>query len=189
MVERPAHTPPTMGLTQAAKACGVSVSTLRRRKEQLVAAGAKITDKGWQIPIPVLVSLGYLSSTTPASEAPPEKQLAPVLESLVMPPVETPPNELEKLRSKLAEAETRAQVAEAISAERERIIQVQAAALRMLERGNSDTPTRAPVEGVPDNPSDIPRDTSVESPQKPKIPAPPETSRGVFKKLFGFGRN
>ena len=180
-----------MGLTQAAKACGVSVSTLRRRKDKLVAAGTKITDKGWQIPIPALVSLGYLSGTTP-----PEKPMTPLVEPPLEPPleppvilpVETPINEVEKLRSKLAEAETRAQVAEAISAERERIIQVQAAALRMLERGNVETPTRAPIEEVPDNPSSTPRDTRVEPLENPHIPTPPQTSRGVFKKLFGLGR-
>jgi hypothetical protein len=40
---------------------------------------------------------------------------------------------LEALREKLADAEKRAAVAEAIAAERERIIEVQALALRMLE--------------------------------------------------------
>ena len=178
-----------MGLTQAAKACGISVSTLRRRKEQLVAAGTKITDKGWQIPIPALVSLGYLSSTTPASDTPPEIPVTPLVEPPVIPPVETLSNEVENLRLKLVEAETRAQVAEAISAERERIIQVQAAALRMLERGTTGTPTSTPVEGVPDTPSEPPRDTPVEPPQNPHIAAPPQPSRGVFKKLFRFGRN
>lgn len=178
-----------MGLTQAAKACGVSVSTLRRRKDQLVAAGTKITDKGWQIPIPALVSLGYLSGTTPASDTPPEKPMTPLVEPPLEPPVETPSNEVEELRLKLVEAETRAQVAEAISAERERIIQVQAAALRMLERGTSDAPTKKPAEGVPDTPSDTPRDTPVVPPENLRVPAPTPSSRGVFKKLFGFGRN
>lgn len=182
-----------MGLTQAAKACGVSVSTLRRRKDQLVAAGTKITDKGWQIPIPALVSLGYLSGTTPVSDTPPEEPMTPLVDPPlappVIPPVETPSNEVEKLRSKLVEAETRAQVAEAISAERERIIQVQAAALRMLERGTSDTPTKTPAEGVPDTPSETPLDTPVEPPKNLHIPDPKQPSRGIFKKLFGLGRN
>lgn len=181
-----------MGLTQAAKACGVSVSTLRRRKDQLVAAGTKITDKGWQIPIPALVSLGYLSGTTPASETPPEKTMTspvePPLEPPVISPVETPSNEVEELRLKLVEAETRAQVAEAISVERERIIQVQAAALRMLERGASDTSTKTPAEGLPDTPSDTPRDTPVQPLEKTHLQAPPEPSRGVFRKLLGLGR-
>lgn len=168
-----------MGLTQAAKACGVSVSTLRRRKEQLVAAGTRITDKGWKIPIPALVSLGYLSSTTP-----PETLVAP----LVIPTVDTPSDELEKLRLRLVEVETRAKVAEAISAERERIIQVQAAALRMLEMGTSETHTRKPAEWVPDAPSDTPRDTPVEPPEKPQISDKPMPSRRVFKKFFGIRR-
>lgn len=177
-----------MGLTQAAKACGVSVSTLRRRKDQLVAAGTKITDKGWKIPIPALVSLGYLSGTTP-----PEKPMTPIVEPPLEPPViltfETPTSEVEELRLKLVEAETRAQVAEAISVERERIIQVQAAALRMLERGTSDTHTKTPVEGVPDTPSDTARDTPVVPTENLHVPASKQPSRGVFKKLFGFGRN
>lgn len=182
-----------MGLTQAAKACGVSVSTLRRRKDQLVAAGTKITDKGWQIPIPALVSLGYLSGTTPASATPPEKPMTPLVEPPlkppVIPPVESPSKVVEELRLKLVEAEARAQVAEAISAERERIIQVQATALRMLERGTNDTPSKTPAEGVPDTPSDTPRDTPVALPENPDVTASKQTSRGVFKKLFGFGRN
>lgn len=178
-----------MGLTQAAKACGVSVSTLRRRKDQLLAAGTKITDKGWQIPIPALVSLGYLSGTTPASGTSPEEPMTPPVEPPVTPTVGTASNEVEELRLKLVEAETRAQVAEAISAERERIIQVQAAALRMLEMGTSDTPTKTTVEGVPDTPSDTPVDTPVAPPENLHIPAPKQPSRGVFRKLFGLGRN
>lgn len=177
-----------MGLTQAAKACGVSVSTLRRRKEHLVAAGTKITDQGWLIPIPALVSLGYLSGTTPAADTLLGKTVAPPLVSPAIPPAEAPSNELEKLRSKLAEAETRAQVAEAISAERERIIQVQAAALRMLGRGTSDTPTKIAPEGVPDTPSDTPRETPMVPPENHHIPATPALSRGVLKKLFRIGR-
>lgn len=181
-----------MGLTQAAKACGVSVSTLRRRKEHLVAAGTKITDQGWLIPIPALVSLGYLSSTTPATDTSPGKTVTPPVEppltSPVIPPAETSSNEVEKLRTKLAEAETRAQVAEAISAERERIIQVQATALRMLERGTSDTPTKIALEGVPDTPSVTPRETLVVPLENPHVPATPDSSRGVLKKLFRIGR-
>ncbi|GAB2903788.1 hypothetical protein GCM10027027_19470 [Neomicrococcus lactis] len=154
-----------------------------------MAAGTKITDKGWQIPIPALVSLGYLSGTTPASDIPPEKPMTSLVEPSVKPPVETPSNEVEELRLKLVEAETRAQVAEAISAERERIIQVQAAALRMLERGTSDTPTKTPVEGVRDTPSDTPRDTPVVPPENLRNPDAIPPSRGVFKKLFRFARN
>jgi hypothetical protein len=52
--------------------------------------------------------------------------------------------QLEALREKLAAAETRAAVAEAVAAERDRIIQAQAQTLRMLEPngGSPDTSSK-----------------------------------------------
>jgi septal ring factor EnvC (AmiA/AmiB activator) len=64
--------------------------------------------------------------------------------------------ELDALRVKLAEAEQRAAVAEAIATERERIIQTQAMALRMLEA--SKAPAHAPSDIRPDTPASSHRD-------------------------------
>lgn len=133
-----------MGLAQAARECGISVSTLRRRKEALLAAGATVSEKGWQIPIPALVSIGLLGSTTPPPDTRPNAALQPA----TVPPPEGPRDtvllELNSLRARLAEAERRAAVAEAIATERERIIQAQAATLRMLEPS-----TPAPIADEP----------------------------------------
>ena len=57
---------PTLGLAEAAKACGVSVSTLRRKRPELVAHGAAQTAKGWRIPVTALIALGLMDRTTDA---------------------------------------------------------------------------------------------------------------------------
>lgn len=128
---------PTLGLAEAAKACGVSVSTLRRKRPELAANGAAQTANGWRIPVTALIALGLMDRTTdtrhdtrretpmtPATTAP-DDALTARLDAL-----ET---EREALSAKLADAERRAAVAEAVAAERERVIQTQAMALRMLE--------------------------------------------------------
>lgn len=125
---------PTLGLAEAAKACGVSVSTLRRKRPDLEANGAVQTDKGWRIPVTALIALGLMGRTTDASHD--------ALHETPVTPTKTPHSdalteELHALRSKLADAEQRAAVAEAIAAERERMIESQAMALRMLGAGAS----------------------------------------------------
>lgn len=125
---------PLMGLAEAASACGVSVSTLRRKRGELKELGAAETARGWQIPVTALITLGLMDRVTePPSHDAPSDGLT---------------GELDALRSALADAERRAAVAEAIAAERERIIQTQAMALRMLEGSKppaTPTPT-APIE-------------------------------------------
>lgn len=140
---------PMLGLAEAAKACGISVSTVRRKRAVLEKLGATATQSGWRIPIAALVGSGLMPPTTP----PPQQ---PFMQSVMQPqvkggdtPVATPLEELETLRSQLAAAEQRAAVAEAIAAERERVIEVQATALRMLEAG------KAQPEVVNDQPSPV----------------------------------
>lgn len=140
---------PVLGLAAAAKACGVSVSTIRRRREDLEKLGAVATPSGWRIPIAALVGSGLMPPTTPP----------PAHDGPVQPlvggsdaPSDTLREELEALRSRLAAAEQRAAVAEAIAAERERLIQTQAAALRMLEApapGTSTTASTTPANQPP----------------------------------------
>lgn len=144
-------TAPVLGLAEAARATGVSESTLRRKRPELLKAGATQGPKGWSIPIPVLVELGLLDKTTsPSPERGHDSPSAPPEAASTAPA--TPPSTeplLEALRAKLAEAEKRAAVAEAIAEERERIIQVQAQALRMIEAPRTPqeqpAPTQAPV--------------------------------------------
>jgi hypothetical protein len=141
---------PILGLAEAAKACGVSVSTLRRKRPQLKDLGAAETAKGWQIPVTALITLGLMDRVTAPLHATPA---APPVKGVTTPPIDAPNDapseELEalraardELREKLADAEKRAAVAEAIASERERIIQTQASALRMLE---ASAPARLPA--------------------------------------------
>lgn len=175
----PTSMPPVLGLAEAAKACNISVSTLRRRKDVLLAAGAIVTPKGWQIPIPALVSLGYLGSTTPPSDTFQETPAAPASKPLADGPHATALVELESLRARLADAEQRAAVAEAVATERERVIQAQAATLRMIERGTPDTPAATP----PESPSETPEDIPVAPPVKVPMAAP----QGRPRRIWPFG--
>lgn len=142
-------TQPALGLAAAAKACGVSESTLRRKRPDLLAAGAKQTAKGWSIPIPALIELGLMDRTTliPADSPSQPSQEAPTTAS-----TPTPMEPLvEALRAQLADAEKRAAVAEAIAEERERIISVQAQALRMLESSKTPVANTAAREAARDD--------------------------------------
>ncbi|HEX2923058.1 MAG TPA: hypothetical protein VHS28_03410 [Chloroflexota bacterium] len=131
-----------MGLAEAAKACGVSVSTLRRKRTELEAHGAAQTAKGWHIPVTALIALGLMGRTTDAHhEARQDSPLTPTM----TPPDDALIAQLEALRTALSDAERRAAVAEAVAAERERTIQTQAMALRMLEASKTPAPS-APAE-------------------------------------------
>lgn len=132
---------PTLGLAEAAKACGVSVSTLRRKRPELKANGAVETAKGWRIPVTALIALDLMTrTTTTLHEAHHDTPVTPTM----TPHSDALMGELEALRVQLAAAEQRAAVAEAIAVERERTIQTQANALRMLEAGAVKPPPAAP---------------------------------------------
>ncbi|MBB2997685.1 hypothetical protein E9229_003958 [Paeniglutamicibacter cryotolerans] len=176
MTDTAIGTPPIMGLAEAARECGISVSTLRRRKEALVTAGATVSPKGWEIPIPALVALGYLGSTTP----PPASPVTPATKPPGDARVEAALIEVDSLRARLADAEQRAAVAEAIAGERERVIQAQAATLRMLERG---TPA-GPAESLPDTSDDGYPDNPATAPVKVPLMAPDSRP----KRWLSFGR-
>lgn len=164
-----------MGLAEAAAACGVSVSTLRRKRLQLRELGAAETAKGWQIPVTALITLGLMDRVTAPSQATPSSSgLTGVMKPLSDTPVDTPSNEIEalqaahmELKERLADAERRAAVAEAVANERERIIQTQASALRMLEAG---TPSSHPPAGeeVASTPTSEPL-TSGEAPHAKRV--------------------
>ncbi|WP_205762290.1 hypothetical protein, partial [Arthrobacter mobilis] len=163
---------PTLGLAEAAKACGVSESTIRRKRTELLAKGAVQTDKGWRIPVPVLVELGLMQRTTPApaADTPVQAPTTAQTDSLTG-DVQA---ELERVRALLVEAERRAAVAEAVAAERDRIIEAQARSLRMLEAG----PAKAPATAAPSLPAESPADTSL-SPVSHAVSIPPEGLAGA----------
>lgn len=128
---------PVMGLAEAARVCGVSVSTIRRKRLELAEHGAAQTAKGWQIPVTALIAVGLMGRTTPPAETPSAATPDNHRDTPLEPPADALRQELDRLRSQLAEAERRAAVAEAVAAERERIIQVQQMSLRMLEVGHT----------------------------------------------------
>ena len=65
-------TPPrdTFTLKSAAARAGVSVSTMRRRKSELEAAGATVDPSGWMIPLRALQVVFGVSDETPSASAP-----------------------------------------------------------------------------------------------------------------------
>lgn len=151
---------PTLGLAEAAKACGVSVSTLRRKRPELTAHGAAQTANGWRIPVTALIALGLMDRTTDARhDGRRDTPLAPATTA----PDDALKAQLDALRTALADAERRAAVAEAVATERERTIQTQAMALRMLEA--SKTPA-TPTSTAPTEPAESPvPDPSKEDPK------------------------
>lgn len=48
-------------MKRAAEVAGISVSTLRRRRDDLVAAGADISPGGWKVPMTALVACGLIA--------------------------------------------------------------------------------------------------------------------------------
>ena len=52
-------------MKQAAEVAGISVSTLRRRREDLIAAGADISPDGWRVPMTALVACGLIAGEGP----------------------------------------------------------------------------------------------------------------------------
>jgi len=123
--------PPTLSQSEAAKACGVSVATIRRaRRSGRIGGAYEDGHGGWSIPIPSLVAAGMIAPVTPPTgdTAPPTEVAA----------------DTERLRRELDEVRHRAERAEAIAAERERTIEVLQQSLRMLERGHSDDPPPPP---------------------------------------------
>lgn len=121
-------------MAEAARITGLSVSTLRRRRDALTEHGATRHDGAWSIPLSSLVTLGLMPRVTPP-DTPSNDHLTPVM---------TPPGDeaLDALKAErdqalqqAADAERRAEVAERIAAERDRVIEAQSHALRLLEPG------------------------------------------------------
>jgi hypothetical protein len=111
--------------------------------------------------------------TAPVHDTP----TVPAVKGVMTPPVETPVDapsvELEALRkeqaellTRLADAEKRAAVAEAVAGERERIIQTQASALRMLE-------AKAPLPRLVDDVLDMVDNNADEPAERPATPPAP----------------
>lgn len=170
---------PVLTLRQAAEAAGVSVSTLRRRREALAKAGATISNEGWQVPLSALIETGLMSTPTRSREVP---QIAS--EKVSEAPVK--PAEVTALRLELDEWRRRAEVAEAIAEERGRALadmrqtmEVERMALRMLTAGNDGHEVQVSDSGSHGSQMSAAEVPSVQAPE------PSLQRRGLFGRLFG----
>jgi hypothetical protein len=136
---------PSVGLKEAARVCGVSVATVRRRKDSLIAHGATTAEDGWMIPIPALVAVGLLDRTSPPDTLPRVGQV----------PTAISPDDaaLASLRDELATerlarvtAEHRAALAEAVMESQSKNLEDVRRALRALTAAPT---SQSPTEPVP----------------------------------------
>lgn len=138
-------------MKQAAEVAGISVSTLRRRRADLIAAGAHITPEGWKVPMTALVACGLIAGEgpTPASRTvsvatrPPHDLHSPA-HTQQLADLTAQVHELER---EVAEWRRRAEVAEVRAEERGRALdtlrvanETERMALRMLTAGTSTAP-------------------------------------------------
>jgi len=171
----PEATPDTSGdmwltLHEAARVFDVSLATLHRRRKSgdLEDVGA-FKDKGvWKIPRQGLARLGFQELLPPVT--PGQTTIEDALrgsESVTTPipvrPSETATEasetakELQRLKDELNAALRRAEVAEAVSRERDRMIEAQARELARLEAGPSRPPSPdTPPATAPETPSEAP---------------------------------
>jgi len=145
---------------QAATVCQVSLRTVQRKTSQLEAAGAwKDATGQWCIPVEAMRAAGL----SPGRPAPPDKRGDNSLRQHANPDKGSgnslrqhpTPDVVSQLRAEVAalrlqaievaEWRRRAEVAEAQAAERERTIQAQAQALRMLEAAPRTESAQPPV--------------------------------------------
>lgn len=127
---------PVLGLAEAAQRTGKSVSTIRRKKSELLALGAVINTTGWAIPIPALVQLGLLDRVTS-----PGAGTIPAMTAPVTPGGSS--DEIAQLKSKLAAAEQRAELAEALANERTLRIDDLRQSLLMIEAAQGTSLARS----------------------------------------------
>lgn len=185
-------------MREAARVAGVSVSTLRRRRDELTAAGAVIDPNGWQVPITALIAAGLISgeghhaddNDTPAAAA-------------VTPGAGVRVRELEQrvqeLNEQLHHWQRRAEVAEARAEERARSLEVlrianesERLALRMLTTGpahdqNQQHSTETTTPGAADTaaaPGAVPPEVSTQRPGTVEDSTRGTRRGGFLRRLF-----
>lgn len=130
----------TFSLAQAAVVCQVSRKTIMRRADLLKEGGSyKDSTGGWVIPLGALLHAG-LTPGRPATPDSPTRDSAGARPDSRDTRIARLQGEIERLRGAAEEAvelRRRAEVAEALAGERERVIAAQAQTLRMLEAGSS----------------------------------------------------
>lgn len=137
-------------MKEAASVAGVSVSTLRRRREDLIAAGADISADGWKVPMTSLVACGLIVGEGPQREQHGRPQVQPQEAPDTSAQLEDLTAQVRDLEREVSEWRRRAEVAEARAEERGRALdalqvanEAERMALRMLTAGTS--PVQNPV--------------------------------------------
>ncbi|MFI2620547.1 helix-turn-helix domain-containing protein [Streptomyces sp. NPDC018584] len=127
---------PLLTQREAAAACGVSRTTIRRRREAGELPGSVQDEKGgWLIPVESLLAAGFrLNAPSPPEETRERDQALPVADRRSASDEAALRAELEKLRAEHTEALTRAAVAEARLEEREARLRERAAHIEDLQR-------------------------------------------------------
>jgi hypothetical protein len=134
---------PVLTVSAAARACGVSRRTIHRRLAEHAFPSATQTPEGtWQIPIEDLLGAGF-HLNAPTLDTPPdahEQVMAgtPHAQAVVngsTPEVHTLRGALTEAERRIAAAEGRANLAEAVATERLRTIEALNLALRALQAG------------------------------------------------------
>lgn len=188
-------------MREAARVAGVSVSTLRRRRDDLVAAGAVIDPAGWQVPITALIAAGLLPGEgqhdTPTTDTPRTAPGPGPAVSSGQGDTAQHQHELRRLQEQVQELvdevghwRRRAEVAEARAEERGQSLETlrianesERLALRMLT--SQHTPTTTPAT---DTPPTHPGDTGpTHAPAQQEAPATEQgqSRRGGFlRRLF-----
>lgn len=119
-------------LSEASGHCHVSKRTLMRRIDQLTKHGAYRDDAGvWRVTPDALRAAGFTPGKPSAPDTPRDTASSSADNA-----------ELSQLRAELEQWRRRAEIAEAIAAERERVIETQAASLRMLTPSSTAEPAR-----------------------------------------------
>ena len=107
--------------SEAAIACGCDRRTIRRWKDSGKLPNAVLVDGVWRVPVDDLLAAG----ATLHAPSPPD-------------PIPVAPDELERLRTEVAEYRRRAEVAEAVAAERAAALDDARLALRALTAGDDE---------------------------------------------------
>lgn len=133
--------------TEAAKLCGVSLRTVQRKSAQLEAAGAwKDTSGQWHIPMAAMRTSGLVPGRPTGPDATPRDTSMRQHDSAdsVAAIIARHKAAEQQMTADLAEWRRRAEVAEVQAAERQKIIEIQNRALRMLEDAQSTAPHSPP---------------------------------------------
>ena len=188
-------------MKQAAEVAGISVSTLRRRRTDLIAAGADISSDGWKVPMTALVACGLITGEGPEAASRPSSVTPRPGESHGASGQSGQLDELtaqvRELEREVGEWRRRAEVAEARAEERGRALdalrvanETERMALRMLTAG---APAPAPVQPAQESTPVVDPAAPPPAPQASATVAQPQASpreepprKGFFFRVMGL---